>query len=240
MRKIMKYVFVSEDLYKALEEKLKASYTLVTLAANDKCYLAVAKHSDIQMINIDGRLYVDDSLYDEFPVDLKKHTQVRFIKSQLGNRYPLSVSFNASVFSHVLIHNTNYTAKQVLSDPSIKEKIHVKQGYTNCSLCMLKETIGITSDKGIYKSLSRLDYKILLIKEGYIHLKDMKHGFIGGCIGVTKDKVYVNGDLNRHPDGDAMIDLIQACNLKLIQVDGKDLVDIGSMVFWQAKSLSQA
>ena len=69
------------------------------------------------------------------------------------------------------------------ADSTILTKIHVKQGYTRCSLLPVDDRSFITSDAGIAKTLAEHDTDVLLIHPGHIHLPGFDYGFIGGTGG---------------------------------------------------------
>lgn len=233
-----KYVFVSEDLYPELEKNLEKKGIVVKLGANPKCYNTVNKHSDIQLLTVNKRLYLDDCINiknKKIADEIKLMKNVTVIKSQLGNRYPLSVPFNGKLLENRFIHNLTFTDKYIMEEliKADVEMIHVKQGYTGCSLLLLKGKKGITADKGIYKTLVSKGFDILLIQEGHIKLPGVEYGFIGGCAGVDYTNVYINGDLDLHPVGGEIRRFIEAAGYEVNEVKGKKLYDMGSVIFWE-------
>ncbi len=236
-----KYAFVSEQAYTELQDELKKSYDLILIGKNSKCYEAVAKHADIQMLTVGKHLFVDQSIETNKGRWLIRSNPdfLHILSSDLSSKYPGSVPFNAKVHDSVFIHHLEITQTEILDhvDGEKYEKIHVNQGYTNCSLILLPDRKGISADKGIYDTLTRHKFDILFIREGYILLEGMTHGFIGGCCGLDDDRVYVNGDLNYHPDGERIRAYIEASGMKLFEVKNQVLRDIGSIVFWEAEDV---
>lgn len=234
-----RFAFASNDIYDLLKDVLKRDVELVLLGENRKCYKAVAKHPDIQMLVVDHHLFVDRSLEADRGswVTRTNPQYLHILDSNLGPKYPNSVPFNGKIYNKTFIHNLKVTSPDVLKflEERSYDTIQVNQGYTNCSLLMLPGRRGITADKGIYKKLLDSNYDILLIEEGHILLKGMDYGFIGGCCGMDDHKIYINGDLDSHPDGQRMRSYIMASEMEVIEVKNQPLFDIGSIVFWEAE-----
>ncbi len=243
---MINYCFLSEECYSELTSELTSKYSVIFVESHANCYKAVNKHADIQMIVIDSILFIDDKIklknvslcdVDKKQIKIHKHCNIKLINSQLRNRYPLSVPFNGKYLEKIFIHNLNYTQKEVLDylKDIDSELIHVNQGYTGCSLLMLNNRKGITADKGIYNSLSKKNFEILLINKGDIILESMDAGFIGGCCGVHDNIVYINGDLNFHSDGKKIRKFVNEADYQIYEVIGKPLKDIGSVIFWEGQ-----
>ncbi len=236
---MIRYAFASNDMYDYLQAELKKDFELVLLDENNKCYKSVAKHPDIQMLAVDHHLFVDQSLVPDRRswISGTNPEYLHILASNLGPKYPDSVPFNGKIYKKSFIHNLKATSPEILMflEENGYDKIHVNQGYTNCSLIMLPGGRGISADKGISDRLKENYYDILLIEEGHIILKGMEYGFIGGCCGVYNHKIYVNGDLDSHPDGQRMRSFMTASEMEIFEVKDQPLTDIGSIVFWEAE-----
>lgn len=235
-------ILVSKYVYKSLINDLRHIGQVVFIDPQSKVYESINTHSDIFMAYVEETLFIDEDLFLGIPKYVPESKWLHSnnivpINTTLGNRYPLSVPFNGHYCEKTWVHNLEFTAPQIkdfMKEKKIKT-IHINQGYSKCTLLLLKGKKGITSDKGIYQTLSQIGYDILLISEGYIHLLDKPYGFIGGCCGVFMNQVFVNGDFDFHPDGQAIREFIIKSGYSLIEVKGLQLEDIGSMVFFESK-----
>ena len=98
-----------------------------------------------------------------------------------------NIRYNAVCTGKYFIHNLQYTDPDLLAAAEAKAaaehtsltKIHVKQGYTRCSLLPVDDQSFITSDTGIAKTLADYDTDVLLIRPGHILLPGFDYGFIG-------------------------------------------------------------
>lgn len=136
---------------------------------------------------------------------------------KLTRNYPGNIRYNAVCTGKYFIHNLQYTDPDLLAaaeakaaaDSAILTKIHVKQGYTRCSLLPVDDRSFITSDAGIAKDLADHDTDVLLIHPGHIHLPGFDYGFIGGTGGGLplsgRRLLVVNGNIETHPDHKKMI-----------------------------------
>ena len=112
---------------------------------------------------------------------------------KLARNYPGNICYNAVCTGKYFIHNLQYTDPDLLAAAEAKAaaehtgltKIHVRQGYTRCSLLPVDDRSFITSDAGIAKTLADYDTDVLLIRPGHILLPGFDHGFIGGTGGGT-------------------------------------------------------
>ncbi len=205
-------IFVSENIYKELKKQLAKIGRVITVAATEKCYQAVASHPDIQICAAFGKLLVDADAYgamlgsdkniaarDELK-QLEKKGMLLPVVSKLGRSYPDSVIFNGKFTGGYWIHHLEHSHHDILkmADDMGVKKIHVNQGYTGCSLVMVGPESGVTADKGVHKTLTGGGFDVLLIERGHILLPGLKYGFIGGCAGLYQGRLYVNGDLSTH------------------------------------------
>jgi len=150
-------------------------------------------------------------------------------KAAITARHPDSIALNAAVLSGHLIHDLRHT------DPSILEavtlpRIHTKQGYTKCAVCVVDGRAVITSDMGVYKAISGL-YDCMLIKPGFIRLEDKYDGFIGGSgVKLAPDILAFTGLLDRHPDYENICDFLAVKKIKPIFLTNQPCFDVGSIL----------
>lgn len=152
---------------------------------------------------------------------------------KLTRNYPGNIRYNAVCTGKYFIHNLQYTDPDLLAaaeakaaaDSTILTKIHVKQGYTRCSLLPVDDRSFITSDAGIAKTLADHDTDVLLIHPGHIHLPGFDYGFIGGTGGGLplsgRRLLVVNGNIETHPDHKKIGDLPRRSRYRLILLEGQ-------------------
>jgi hypothetical protein len=76
----------------------------------------------------------------------------------------------------------------------------------------------------------------LYISPKEILLPGHLHGFIGGCMGVYKNTVFLTGNLKHHPEGKKLDSFLQERNYNIINLyDGK-FFDGGGIFFVNTKS----
>jgi hypothetical protein len=112
--------------------------------------------------------------------------------------------------------------------------VNVNQGYPACTVLKLTEKIAVTADDGMAKALSDKGITVYKIENSdKIKLPPYPYGFIGGCAGVFKDKVYFAGDLHFHPSCDIIKEAAAAAGLECVSLaDGENLLDVGRLVFY--------
>ena len=153
-------------------------------------------------------------------------------KKQVREKYPGNIGYNAIVLGDTFIHNLKYTDPAVLGEVEKRKlhKINIKQGYSKCSILPVADDAIITSDKGIFKTLSSYGIKVLLIREGGIELKDKPYGFIGGASGSVEGDILFFGDVSKHHDFSRIKNFIEFNGKKVIYFDDLPLEDIGSII----------
>ncbi len=151
-------------------------------------------------------------------------------ENSVGAKYPETAKYNVAVTQDVLVGNSKITDQMVLQTFKDRELIHVAQGYTRCSLLPLNSRTMITSDKGIYKTLTGQNIKVMYVSPEDVLLPGFEHGFIGGTAGIFKDTVLFNGSLNHIAQGKEIRHFIEQNNLKILELDDGPLFDIGSIL----------
>lgn len=161
---------------------------------------------------------------------------------KLTRNYPGNIRYNAVCTGKYFIHNLQYTDPDLLAaaeakaaaDSTILTKIHVKQGYTRCSLLPVDDRSFITSDAGIAKTLADHDTDVLLIHPGHIHLPGFDYGFIGGTGGGLplsgRRLLVVNGNIETHPDHKKIATFLEDRDIDLYYSKDSPLMDIGSIL----------
>ena len=130
-----------------------------------------------------------------------------------------------------MIHNLKFTDKKILDYCKDKKNIHVKQGYTKCSILPVQEKAIITNDKGIYNTLKNENFDVLLLPFGDIELSGFNYGFIGGVGGMISDNsMAFFGSLDNYIFGNEVKNFLYKYDVKPIYLNNTKLIDRGSLL----------
>ena len=213
-------------------EKLSAFGTFVPFATRGITYDAVCGHPDLFFCQFQQLLVVAPNLPESYFSLLKKWGQL-YKKGDLpvGKAYPQTARYNAVVTDKFLIYNAKYADIALREAFVKKEFIHVNQGYTRCNLLALSNDLFITSDKGIFKQLQKRKLDVHYFSPRGILLPGFEHGFLGGCLGVHENRIFVTGSLSRFPEGQKLTALLRNRNYEIVELYDGPLVDGGSLFF---------
>ena len=215
----MRKVYISSNAYDEVKNYISGSFgEIEELRAQDRVRGAVSAHPDIYMCRDEAR-----------------NTVIFGDPDKLGGEYPESIRYCAVILEKYFIHNTKYTAPELISyaEKTGLEIIDVRQGYTKCSCCIVDGKSIITSDNGICKRIfdrPEIDIDVLKISPGHILLPGHEYGFIGGCCGRLGDEIVFCGDIDRHPDGYWIRRFIEDRGLKIKSFPQLPLLDVGSII----------
>jgi hypothetical protein len=196
-------ILVSKNLPKRALKAL-ASFGGLTLFQTDGItYPAISGHPDIFFCPVGDGLVVAPNVPKAFKIQLsKQNLSWKEGLESVGRNYPETACYNCVVTEDFLIGNKDFVDKKIWKYAGDKEFIHVKQGYTRCNLLPLANNRFITSDKGIEKTLTEKNMEVLYVNPMGILLPGFEHGFIGGCCGVSGNKVFFIGNLNHYTEGE--------------------------------------
>ena len=236
----MRAVICDERISPKMERALlKYGYFVIKLPRCDSLPEAICSHPDTLIFRL-GNIFLTTCDYGERAAyvfsDLREFStdsRIFFIDETLGKRHPEDARLNAISFGENLIVNEKTISEQIL-EIAKKEGFlpqNVNQSYPNCSILKLNEENAITADMGIYKKLTSLGIKTLLIKSGGISLQPYEYGFIGGASGVDGDKVFFLGNLDLHQNADEIKEFISSLGLRAISLSDEPLSDLGGLIF---------
>lgn len=197
-------------------------------------YEAVKGHPDMQVHYFadTNELLCAKEAYEYYKNIIPKNVNLICGAEELKEKYPFDILYNTAVVGNCVICNERYTAKEILTKYKKQGKkiINVKQGYAKCSTAIISENAAITADEGIYKQLTDNNIDALKITPGSIRLDTMSYGFIGGCCGlIDKNLLAVNGNINLHPNGDAIKSFCKKYDVEIFPLNNNELYDIGSL-----------
>lgn len=197
-------------------------------------YEAINGHVDIQLNILDKKskkVIINKNIDENFKKKLSD-LNIQYIESKnmLKPSYPNNIFLNALILDKYLIHNLKFSDETLLIEEANKTLINVKQGYTKCSCLPITNNALITSDVGIYKTLSKYEFDILLLPPGDILLDGLNYGFIGGTGGlINKETIAFFGNLNQYKYGDEVKSFLKKHNVKPIYLSNNKLYDRGSL-----------
>ncbi|MCX7903868.1 MAG: hypothetical protein N2486_05110 [Caloramator sp.] len=198
-------------------------------------YDAIAYHPDIMLHHLGREKIVVAPNTSERVVYNLENEGFKIIvgKKEVKEKYPEGVYYNVATVGKFAVCNIKYT-DEVLLEELYKEGvkiIDVKQGYSKCSISIVNENTIITSDKGIYKKVTKEGINCLLLKPGHVILEGLNYGFIGGATGlIEKGKLAFYGSLDYHPEGENIKNFLSKFNIKWQYLYEGPLLDFGTIV----------
>ena len=196
-------IIVDKKMNPGAKKKLAYYGELLELETDGITYPAISGHPDIFFCRSQEHLILAPNLPHLYFEQLKGH-HIDFITGEMpvGPKYPASARYNAVATDQLLIHNFRHIDFMITRALEDLNPVHVDQGYCRCNLLPLKDGHFISSDAGIYKVLSGLRPEILFIHPEQIKMEGFPHGFFGGCCGIWKDTVFINGSLKYFLEGE--------------------------------------
>lgn len=193
-------------------------------------YPAISGHPDIFFCQTGTKLVVAPNTPENVKRQLLQNN-IHIIEGAAltGKKYPETARYNAVVTDSFLIHNLKHTDDVILGATKSLQNIHVNQAYTYCNLIVLKNNRFITSDKGIENTLLAKGFEVLYVHPEGIILPEFKHGFIGGCCGISEERIFFIGSLNHFPEGDSIRSFIRG--FEIIELYDGPLFDGGGLIF---------
>ena len=214
---------------------LKLNINFIEIPKNPILYDAINGHVDIQLNIIDKKekkIIIHKDIDNTFIQKLNDFN-INYIKSMssLSEKYPENIILNAAILENDVVHNFKYTDKNLIASVKDKNFINIKQGYSKCSILPIREKAIITNDKGIYDTLKKENYDILLLPPGDILLPNLDYGFIGGVGGkISDDSLALFGDLSYYKYGDEVKHFLNKYDIKPIYLRKGKLIDRGSLM----------
>ena len=202
--------------------------------AKTELYDDIATHADIQIHYLGHNKFIcAPEVFEHYRKLLSDDIQLTEGSAQLGAEYPYDVPYNVAVLKDYVICNSAYTAMEILREyRSMSKKIlNVRQGYSKCNICTLNGNAMITSDNGIAKTASEHKMDFIRIREGFIKIRNLNYGFIGGATGLIEKKLLaVNGEIKTHPDAEKIKLFCKSHETELIELKSGILEDIGTII----------
>ena len=193
---------------------------------------SISGHPDIFIYQDQDHLIVSPNA----PVDLFKFLDINniaYLKGErdVGNELTNSVQYNCLSTPQFFFHKSGYTDSVVFEINKDKEFISLSQAYTRCSLVHLCEDDYLTSDRGIEKVLLQIGLSCFYLNPDEIIIKDHKNGFIGGTAGICGKRIFFNGSIELHSDGERLKEYLLNLDFDIINLSDEFLYDGGCIFF---------
>jgi len=212
-------------------ENLQNQFDVFLFHSEQITYEAISCHPDIFLFQGCNRLIVAPNTPPECLSLLHdRNITFSFGKSHIGKRVDNSTSYNCIETESHFFHKQGFTDHTILNSIS-KLVVDLPQAYTRCSMFALNQHDFITSDKGIEKILIQQGFNCFYCKPTSILLPPYKYGFIGGCIGMVNNRLYITGSLDTLEDGKTLRNFIESRDIIIEELYNGNLYDAGGLFF---------
>lgn len=194
----------------------------------------IRNHADIGICQVDSNTFYlskEQSLLADELVNLGYSTE--FIDEDLGEKYPADVPLNCVRVGKHIFFNPKTVSKKIIDyiKASGLIEIHVRQGYTKCSIAPVSDDCIVTDDFSIGYKADDFGFDVLVIGKGDIKLKGFNYGFIGGSTGkISSDKMLITGNVDKLSDGEKIKKFLYKHDVQLIELSKKEAEDVGSII----------
>lgn len=199
-------------------------------------YESISGHPDIFVYQDENNLIIAPNSPDLLIHFLNKHNvKYEVGKKEVGKNLQNSTPYNCLSTNKYLFHKKGFTDEMIIEKNKYKHFVNLPQAYTRCSLTHLKNNTFLTSDKGIEKILFKEGLDSFYFSPEKIKIFDHKHGFIGGTSGITGNKIFFNGNIELHKDGQDLKKSIENLSMEIINLNNDYLYDGGGIFLFENK-----
>jgi len=193
---------------------------------------SISGHPDIFIYQDKNQLVVAPNAPVELFKFLNSHN-IAYLKGErdVGHELDNSVQYNCLNTSQFLFHKSGYTDSAILEINKDKEFVQLPQAYTRCSLVHLCEDNYLTSDRGIEKVLLQKGLSCFYFNPEEITIRDHKNGFIGGSLGIWARRIFFNGNIELHADGQRLKEHMLKLDFDIVNLSDEYLYDGGCIFF---------
>ena len=225
--------------YRTTDEEIKSlenqGFTCIKIPKCTSLYNAIDGHVDIQLAILDKckkEVIIHKNMDKNFKnLLISKGIKIHETACSLNSTYPNNIILNALILKNYFIHNLKFTDSELIKSQNFKKLVNVNQGYTKCSCLPLNEKAIITSDMGIYNTLSKEGFDILLLPPGDIDLPGLDYGFIGGTGGmISETTMAFFGSLDHYLYGESVKNFLSKYNITPLYLKNDKLTDRGSIL----------
>jgi hypothetical protein len=225
-------ILIDKKIPGPAKEELARHGELLELETTGITYDAISGHPDIFFHQTPDKLIAAPNTPKKYLSTLESKG-IKFLSGEqaVGEKYPASSAYNAVSAGNLLIHNFRNTDSVITTAREDADLIHVDQGYARCNILALDDRHFITSDEKVKRVLDRFDKDCLYVSPEGIILPGFKHGFFGGCCGLSGGKVFITGSLKHYAEGEKVKWYLSAKGYEIIELYDGQLFDGGSILF---------
>ena len=221
-----------------LESLRNRGFETIVLPADPSLPTPVNGHTDLIVFVYGGDITVrldyyrqNKALIDAICKKSKLHLRLSY--SSASKKYPLDCGLCAGVSGKKFLYCDRSTDHSLIERFNALDykTVNLPQGYVKCSCALLADGAIITADRGIAKITQAEGIDTLLITPGFVDLPGYDYGFIGGASGLCGDTLYFCGNLEIHPDSEAITDFALRHGTNCVSLGENKLYDVGSLIF---------
>ena len=231
---------IGVDAPKEIKNALLArGFELFVLARDGQLPLPIRSHADTLIFALEDKIFVSRAYFEKnralFDTLEKRGCSIIPCKCELGGEYPEDIAFNVATIGRYAFGRFDFVAQEIKRELVDRgyTLIDVKQGYAKCSTAIIGDNAIITADSGIAKNAAALGIDVLKVSaaEGAIELEGYGYGFIGGACALFENTLYSCGNVEIHPDFEAIRDFCEAHGVSLCSLTDDKLYDVGGILF---------
>ena len=221
-----------------LESLRSRGFETITMPADSSLPDPVNGHTDLKVFVYGGDISVrldyyrqNKALIDAICKKSKLHLRLSY--SSASKKYPFDCGLCAAVSGKKFLYCDRSTDQSLIERFNALDykTVNLPQGYVKCSCALLADGAIITADRGIAKITQAEGIDTLLITPGFVDLPGYDYGFIGGASGLYGDTLYFCGNLDLHPDCEAIKEFALKHGTKCVSLGDNKLYDVGSLIF---------
>ena len=231
---------IGVDAPKEIKNALSAhGFELFELARDGRLPLPIRSHADTLIFTLENKIFVSRAYFEEnrtlFDILEKRGCCIIPCECELGGEYPEDIAFNVATVGRYAFGRFDFVADEIKRELICRNYtlIDVKQGYAKCSTAIISANAIITADSGIAKKASSLGIDVLKVSaaESAIELDGYGYGFIGGACALFENTLYSCGNIELHPDFEAIRDFCLTHGVSLCSLSDGKLCDLGGILF---------
>jgi hypothetical protein len=223
-----------------IKEKLSdLCFEIFSLKPDERLPLPIRSHADTLLSVVENKVFFSkeyaDSCQPFTSLLISRGYDVVKCECEVGCEYPADISFNVAIVGKYAFGKFDFVAQELKRELVDRgyTLIDVKQGYAKCLTTIISDNAIITADSGIAKKASALGIDVLKVSaaESVIELDGYGYGFIGGACAMHENTLYSCGNIELHPDYEAIRDFCEAHGVALCSLSDGKLCDLGGILF---------
>lgn len=215
---------------------ISRGFEIIKMPICDGLDAPVSAHPDMLLFVGKGKLICHEKYYNvaKLEIDLavkKGGLELLIVDEKWEREYPRDVIFNAAPIGDKLICNKKYVSRAIVELYGEENVIDVRQGYSKCASVIVGEGGVITADPSVAKGARGAGIDVLMLSGQYIALDGYDTGFIGGASGDDGEHVFFSGNVDIHPDAEAIKEFCRAHGRTAVSLSDEPLYDYGTLMF---------